>query len=165
MDPTSLLTLYDYSCWATDRVLTACRRAGEAAFLAPRPELYYGSLRNTLVHVLSAEWIWRTRCQEGVSPTALLSPEHFPGIDALADRWSSEVLAMRGYLAGLTAEALEQVIDYKTTRGQPMQEVLWHLLVHVINHSTQHRSETAMTLTALGCSPGDLDMIVFFREL
>ena len=59
MDPTTLLTLYDYSCWATDRVLSACRRAGEREFTAPRPELYYGSLRNTLVHMLSAEWICR----------------------------------------------------------------------------------------------------------
>lgn len=163
MDKVSLATLYDYSFWATARILDTTQKAGDEAFIAPRPELNESSLRNTMAHILSAEWIWRTRCQEGVSPTALIDPQSFPTIDALAERWSQEQTAMRLYLDSLTDADLPRTIHYRSTKGQPFQNTLWQLLVHVVNHGTQHRSEAAMALTRMGFSPGDLDMIVFFR--
>ena len=34
-----------------------------------------------------------------------------------------------------------------------------------VNHATQHRSEAALLMTRLGCSPGDLDLLVYEDEL
>jgi uncharacterized damage-inducible protein DinB len=38
------------------------------------------------------------------------------------------------------------------------------MLVHVVNHGTQHRSEAAALLTAAGRSPGELDLINYAEE-
>lgn len=70
----------------------------------------------------------------------------------------------RDFIMTLTDDDLARAVDYKTTRGQPMQEVLWRLIAHVVNHGTQHRSEAAILLTSAGCSPGDLDLVVFLRS-
>ena len=57
------------------------------------------------------------------------------------------------FLTGLSDDDLNATLHYKTTRGTPMSDVLWHLLVHVVNHGTQHRSEAAILLTTYGRSP------------
>lgn len=156
------ITLYDYNDWATQRIMRAAAPLSDAQLAAPAPHCH-GSLRGTLVHTLSAEWIWRSRWQ-GTSPPAPLAEDEFPTLAAIGARRHEEQRRLRDFLAALRDEDLARVVAYTDTRGQPMAEVLWHLLAHVVNHGTQHRSEAAAMLTELGHSPGDLDMIVFFRE-
>lgn len=162
MDVNSLRFLYEYNYWARDRILRQVEKLSPAQFLAAS-DYSRGSVRDTLVHVLSAEWVWRVRCQEGISPPALLDAGEFATCAALTERWRSEETRMRAYLADLTDAALPGVIHYRRTGGETQQDVLWHLLVHVVNHGTEHRSVLAERLTGYGFSPGDLDLIHFVR--
>jgi uncharacterized damage-inducible protein DinB len=155
--------LYDYNYWARDRLLGKAKTLSLQQFLAPTA-LDHGSIRNILAHILSAEWIWRRRCQEGDSPTKLLSFKDFQSVTDLQRRWQEEEALMRGYLSALAGADLSQAITYHTTRGEPRQNVLWHLLVHVVNHGTEHRSQVAAALTASNLSPGDLDIVHYLRE-
>lgn len=163
MNKQELLTLFDYNYWANARILQAAAKVAPADFVAPR-SFSHGGLRGTLVHALSAEWVWRTRCQERQFPTALLKDDAFPTFDALRTRWQSEEAAMRAYVGNLQEEQINSTIFYKATNGDPFEEPLWQILVHVVNHGTQHRSEAAAMLTDLGHSPGNIDLIVYMRE-
>jgi uncharacterized damage-inducible protein DinB len=51
-----------------------------------------------------------------------------------------------------------------TTEDGGRERVLWHCLLHVVNHGTQHRSEAAAILTGYGYSPGGLDFTAFLNE-
>lgn len=163
MNKADILTLFDYNFWANERVLDATAKVTAEQFSAPT-NTSHGSLKGTLVHILAAEVVWRLRFEKGVSPPALLSESEFASLDLLVERWRREEKAMRAYLNSVQDEDLHRSVRYATTRGVPYENTLWTLLVHVVNHGTQFRAEAAIALTGYDQSPGDLDMILFFRE-
>lgn len=162
MNKSDMITLYKYNSWANARILDAASQVTNEQFLSAVPSSF-GSLRATLVHTLFAEWIWRKRW-EGHSPTEWLQPEDFPTVDDLRSRWEDEESALMAFAQNLTEEKLASTIHYKSTGGKPYQSVLWYLMVHLVNHGTQHRSEAAAMLTEFGHSPGDIDFLFFIRE-
>ena len=157
-----LATLYQYHDWAHARVLRQAALVTPEQYTAAAP-VPHGCLRGTLVHALAAEVVWRRRWQ-GDSPASLLNEVDLPTFAALRDRWEQEAQALRDFVASLSEDDLNRTVHYKTTRDLPKENVLWHLMTHVINHGTQHRSEAAVLLTEAGHSPGDLDLIVFLRD-
>lgn len=163
MQKSDIILLFDYNYWATQRILAAAEKLSQEQFREPLKQTW-GSLQGKLVHMLSAEWVWRSRFQEQSSPTAHLKADDFPILAALRERWQAEEQAMRGYLNSLSDEQLAQTIAYKTLGGAPNSDILWQLLAHVVNHGTQHRAECAALLTELGHSPGDVDLIVYLRQ-
>jgi uncharacterized damage-inducible protein DinB len=161
MQTSDLLLLYDYNYWANRRILDTAARASEAQLGQAHN---WGSVHDTLVHTLSAEWIWRMRCAEGVSPTAGLRHADLPTLEAVRLRWEAEEQAMRSFLAGLGDADLARIVEYKNTRGQPNAFPLGQLLVHIVNHGTQHRSEAAFVLTEFGHSPGEMDYLLYLIQ-
>jgi uncharacterized damage-inducible protein DinB len=152
--------LYDYDSWANERLLRSIEALTEEELNAPMSN-GIGSIRVTLVHMLNGEHLWRNRW-EGRSLSAGLSPDAFPTLTMLKDRWKFEHECMRTFLSTLRDEGLTQAIAYTNTQGKPFAFPLWQLMVHLLSHEVQHRSEIALRLTELGHSPGELGMQTFF---
>jgi uncharacterized damage-inducible protein DinB len=161
MNKQDILVLYQYNQWANAKILSAVAHVTQEQFVAPAP-FPHGGLRGTLVHALSAEWIWRTRW-EGSSPTSLLKPEQFPDFLSLQERWVEEETRLMNFVNEIREERLNSTFDYRNTSGTPFTKVLWHVMAHVVNHGTQHRTEAAAMLTEFGHSPGDIDLVLFVR--
>lgn len=153
-------TLYDYNAWANRRILDTSARLAPEQFLA-KVGASFDSVRDTLVHIMAAQWIWLSRWQ-GASPRALLPPEHFPDLEAIQARWDQIEGDTQAFISGLDDARLTQVIAYTNTRGEPFAHPLWQLMAHQVNHATQHRSEVAVMLTQFSHSPGALDLLVYF---
>jgi uncharacterized damage-inducible protein DinB len=162
MNKSDIQLLYKYNSWANKRILDATANVTTEQFLASA-SYPHGGLRGTLTHTLFAEWIWRQRW-EGLSPTERIKPEDFPTFDSLRARWEAEEKKLMDFIEHITDEALENTITYKNTKGTFMRNVLWHTMVQIINHGTQHRAEAAALLIDFGHSPGDIDLIVFIPE-
>ena len=162
MNQQDILLLYKYNQWANAKILNAASDVTPEQYLAPA-SFPHGGLRGTLVHALFAEWIWRTRWK-GTSPTNRLKPEDFPTLDSLRTRWRAEEKELMEFVEAVTDERLNSPFDYKNTSGKPFTQILWQVMVHVVNHGSQHRAEAAAILTDLGHSPGDIDLISFLTE-
>ncbi|MCQ3936598.1 MAG: hypothetical protein DPW18_06080 [Chloroflexi bacterium] len=162
MNKEDIQLLYQYNRWANEKILAAASNLTPEQFLADAA-YPHGGLRGTLTHILFAEWIWRKRW-EGDSPSVWIKPEDFPTFDSLRARLQEEDRSLSEFAAAVTDERLNSIFHYKTTRGDPKEDILWHVMAHLINHGTQHRAEAAAMLTALGHSPGDVDLIVYLRS-
>ena len=155
--------LYDYNYWATGQVLSSASNLTQDQ-LSVQSSMAFGSILGTLTHILNAEWIWRMRSQKKISPTSMLLEGRITDLESLKSTWLEEEAEMRAYLKELETGDLEKVVTYKRMMGQDQENILWHILVHVVNHGTQHRAEVASVVTELGYSPGDLDFIIYMRN-
>jgi uncharacterized damage-inducible protein DinB len=163
MNKQDIALLYKYNQWANARILNAATNVTSEQFLASA-SFPHGGLRGTLVHTLFAEWIWRHRW-EGTSPIVRLKPDDFPTFESLRSRWAEEEKSLLSFVDDVTDERLNSHFFYKATDGTPYERILWHTMVHLVNHGTQHRSEAAALLTDFGHSPGDVDFVYFLSEM
>jgi uncharacterized damage-inducible protein DinB len=162
MNKQDIFILYKYNQWSTAKILDKASKLTSEQFLAPA-SFPHGGIRGTLVHTLFAEWIWRQRW-EGNSPTTRLKPEDFPTFETLRERWAAEEMLLMAFVERLTDERLNEKFSYKSTQGVNYERVLWQAMAHLVNHGTQHKTETAALLTEFGHSPGDIDMIVYLIQ-
>jgi uncharacterized damage-inducible protein DinB len=146
--------LFAYDRWATRRVLNVLHGLNADVWGGTNVVGDRG-LGGILVHHLGASQRWRNSFQEtGLSPEP--EDEPLPTIGQLRAGWEGEWEIVDAWLPTVTDGFVAYVHD-----GVPV----WQMLVHVVNHGTQHRAEAAALLTAEGRSPGELDLINYAEEL
>jgi uncharacterized damage-inducible protein DinB len=163
MNIKDILFIYEYNYWGNKKILSASANVTHEQFTAPA-SFPYGGLQGTLLHILDAEWGWRMFFQNDNWSAPDLGIAEYPNLAAIEERWVQEEQEMRAFLATLRDEDLETHRYYTVSSGEERDRILWHCLLHVVNHGTQHRSEAAALLTEFGHSPGDLDFTVFLNE-
>lgn len=164
MNVQEITFLYDYNYWANKRILASAMNLTQGQFDAP-DEYPWGGLRGTLLHILDAEWTWRMFFENDNCDAPELAITDFPNMTTFQERFQQEETALRGFLGSLQDEDLAAHRYYKVPEGYTRDRILWHCLVHLVNHGTQHRSEAAAMLTKFNHSPGDLDFTVFLNSL
>jgi uncharacterized damage-inducible protein DinB len=149
----ALRTLYDYNAWANAQILEASARLSREQLVSGVAGANFESLAGTLVHTMGAQWVYLERWQ-GRSPSSM--PQA-----AIKTRWMEIERATHAFVAGLGDADVARVIEYTNFQGERWAYPLWQQMMHQVNHATQHRSEAAVVLTELGCSPGGLDLLYF----
>ncbi len=150
--------VFDYSYWATYRVLEQAAQLAPGQFTAERP-VPHGSLQGLLLHALNTERFHRARWLRAPDFPAPTEPGDASTAGDLAAAWREDERDMRAYLARLTDADAEA--DFSLAPWRPATLPRWLLMLHLANHTMQHRSEAALLLTEAGHSPGDLDLIFF----
>jgi uncharacterized damage-inducible protein DinB len=154
-----LRALYDYGYWANGKLLDAVSQLTPEQFTQPVVGSY-GSVRNTLVHVLSAEWGWLDRCGGPTRGPALMAAD-YPTVASLIDRWGQVEGHVRTFLADLNDDDLNLTIEFSLGKGPKQAMRLGELMQHGVLHGIHHRGQVALLLRALGHSPGNFDFLFY----
>lgn len=160
MDTATIQELYEYNRWANSRVLEAVSKLAAEEFTRDLQSSHC-SVRDTLIHMMSGEWIWLVRWK-GMSPKAMLDPAEYPTSTAVRARWADLQREQAEFVASLTGESLRRVVRYVNLRGEAYAYPLSQMMHHVVNHSTYHRGQVVTMLRQLGATPAATDFLVFY---
>lgn len=160
--PEEVSKLFGYTWWANARALALAETLSAEEFARPLGGSF-PSVRETLAHMYSSEWIWFERWQ-GRSPAGLPSGEDPSTLEALRQKWAAVETNQRAYVAGLTHASLNATLSYKSVTGDPFSHALGDVLLHVVNHATQHRGQAVTMVRQLGKPAQSTDFLVYIRE-
>ena len=154
--------LYDYNHWADRRILAMAGTLTNEDFIRPLGNSF-SSVRDTLAHILGAEWIWLERWQ-GRSPKALLDAATFPNVQSLESRWETLAHDEMQFIEALTTQRLVQELPYVDLTGRRYSYPLWQQMVHVVNHSSYHRGQITTLLRQLGAEVVSTDFLMYYDD-
>jgi uncharacterized damage-inducible protein DinB len=157
--PVDISLLYRYTNWASDRVVEGASQLSQDQLVRPLRADFLSTL-GLLVHIMAAERIWLSRWK-GESPQKMLAVDDVPTLKGLQEVWSPLRAEMLEFVTGV--EDANRIVTYRTTRGVKFRVPLWHLMLHVVNHGTEHRSQVALYLAIQGIDVGNLDLIHYLR--
>lgn len=145
-----------YGLWANTRFTDRLMQETDAVLDRPWPSSF-PSLRATLLHIRDAEQVWYCRLN-GV-------PSRWPAEpDASLDTVMVHAQRFAEHVLDLDEAAMLRVIEYADLKGRMYRQPAWQMIMHCVNHSTQHRGQliTGMRILGLGDIPPN-DLVVFQR--
>ncbi|HUG16969.1 MAG TPA: DinB family protein [Thermomicrobiales bacterium] len=148
----SLVEIFRHNAWANQRLFDACDGLSDAQLDATVVGTF-GSIRNTLEHIVGAQERYVAALGETGPVDVLRERDLISGLAELRDaaRTSSEALIE------LATHAQSGATVTTAYRGEDYTLPVWLLLVQAINHATEHRAQVAAILTQQGIQPPSMD--------
>jgi len=121
----------------------------------------HGSVRDQIVHLMEVDDIWFSELG-GIESSAPLPPADADDRMKIRARWDEVEQKMRGYLAGLRNEMLSAKPIKEPEEDKDL--IVWQVLLHVVNHATDHRAQLLRLLNDLGVETESQDYIFYVYE-
>jgi uncharacterized damage-inducible protein DinB len=158
MNPTdTLTTLFSHNHWANLRLIEFCARLSDEQLDATIVGAF-GSIRDTLQHIVSAERSYFSRISTG---QPYRRPEDAPPLTLTQMQESAQYSGqgLSEWAGKVQASDTVQV----NWDGEMVAVPCTILLTQAINHATEHRAQVMAILTQLGIQPPDLDGWSYFE--
>ena len=123
----------------------------------------HGSVRNQVLHLINVDDIWFSELGN-ITPLEPVSSNANDVDDRNMIRayWNRVEQRVRGYLADLQDEMLFDKPIKEPDEDQGL--IVWQVLLHVVNHGTDHRAQLLRTLNDLGVKTTFQDYIFYVYD-
>ncbi len=120
-----------------------------------------GSVRKQILHMINADEMWFRELADREPPPPL-DPVQFTDRRDIRAYWDRVEDDMRGYLGGLRDDML--LTKPITQDDEDKVLYLWQVLIHVVNHGTDHRAQLLRLLNDLGVKTVSQDYIFYVYD-
>lgn len=156
-----LQKLIDYNYWAHQRVWDCVLTLSEEQF-TQTSDYSLGAVKSQMVHIMWAEEIWLNRIVGSNAPLTY-QVQDFPNAASIQTHWAEVERRMREFVAKTNEDTLRQTMRYQNATGPQFQQSVFEILLHVVNHGTDHRAQILALLHQLGAQTVAQDMIAYLR--
>ena len=164
MDEQTVRTLFEYHYALFDRIWEIADSLTTEQFVA-ESDYSLRSVRNHLVHCMNVDDRWLSRLK-GTKVAALLEEEDFPDQGSVRTHWDAVRERVLAYVHALSAADLaeEIVIDLPHRFPVPGRFTRYEIIMHMVNHGTDHRAQILARLHELGATTIEQDMVLHWWE-
>jgi uncharacterized damage-inducible protein DinB len=151
-----LRTMVDYHHALYDKLWDSIMLVTDEQFAEP---LAYsrGSIRDQMVHVANTDARWLRGLQEDPTARSLrFDPAEYGTRERALALWEEVSAELAAYVSDLDRQAVAHIL---AGIGAPV----WQVLLHVVNHGTDHRAQILRALYDLGVPTFDQDLILYLR--
>lgn len=170
-----LQLMASYNQWMNDKLYAAAATLSDEQLFADR-KAFFGSLFNTLNHLVVADTIWLKRFARhpagwpSLAPVMLLPDPQ--GLATLICNRLDELAARRQMLdqliiawaADLSDADLDVTLHYVNTAGVQHHRNFYGLLTHFFNHQTHHRGQITTLFSQAGVDVGITDVLALIAN-
>lgn len=150
-----------YNSWADQKAMDWLSQITEAQW-EQLNRSSFSSIRQTAVHIASAEKIWIDFWTGAPDPVYL--SVHFTGTKKeLIDIWKAASIGLERYIKSHREEDLMQLVSFIYPNGNIGQIPYYQTFAHIVNHSSYHRGQLVTLLRQAGYSQfSSIDLATFF---
>lgn len=121
-----------------------------------------GSIREQLVHLIDAEDVWISELRDAQPSEPLPETTDVDDREAIRTLWDTVEQSTRTYLSSLHDDQLfsKPITDPEEDKDL----IVWQVLLHIVNHATDHRAQLLHALHDLGVDTKSQDYIFYVYE-
>ena len=153
-----------FNAWVNERVYDCVAGLSDAAYREDC-KAYFGSIHNTLNHLLVVDRLWTSRIKgrnHGIESLDQILHDDFESLRAARQ---AEDAALIELVDSLSEEELQGPVTYRRMIGDGSHTTRRdHILITLFNHQTHHRGQIHAMLTQQEIDPPPLDVIYFLEE-
>lgn len=147
-----LSDFFKYNLWANLRLLDECAQLSDAQLDATTTGIY-GSVRETLMHLFAAEEGYARTLTGKILTPPLEDFTHFPGFDEMRRHAKGSGEALIAFVKQTDQEELNRILHLD---GGTYDCPVIIVVIQVIQHAVDHRSQIATLLSQQGIELPDL---------
>lgn len=150
--------LANYDLWANSRYVQRLQQVPDE-LLDREAGGSFPTIRATLLHIRDAENTWWGRITGNSTTWPASTDRSIGSLLPITERF-------RGMVLALEEDRLREIVTYHDLKGNAHMQPAWQLILHCLNHSTQHRGQLISQMRALGMTdiPAN-DLVVYQRTL
>lgn len=149
-----MLRTFEHMAWADAEVMQRL----ESVDTPPEASL------RLFAHILGAEATWLSRLTGSDGEKVAIWPEAPVRLEYCKRLMENNAVGYTRYIASLQDRDFHDIVDYRSTKGDPYSNSVVDILTHVCQHGSYHRGQIATGLRQEGITPPVTDYILFARK-